>query len=550
MNDASQPGVPAGATSPEKVHGRVLVVDDESLNRAVLRKLLVAQGCEVIEAASGEDGIELARRQSPDLALVDVMMPGMTGYEVCKRMRGDAATGTIPVILVTARREVEDVEHGFDLGAFDYIRKPFNPRELMARVRNALALKHSSDKMRLWREQMTRELELAGSLQRKLFPAHPLFTRDFEISVAYRPTLTVGGDVFDVINLPGGGLCVYVGDVSGHGVGPALVSTLLKAIVAEVVRELASAGPAAVSREIDVRFRRHVSNPSMYTTLFLAIYNPARSVWTCMNCGHPAPLLILPDGRDLSSPLDSGGDVPIGFAIPSPSGYAVSGETEAPAPPGSVLILFTDGLLDARHHATEQPCGMEGLRGMILHEIREPLCVSPAGRLLSAMSAAGYELDRDDVSVLMVRHKVSSELRIECDLAVDVVAVSETAARAEQALTADGWPDEEAMKVRLAIMEHGTNIARHGRAKPGSVIRFAMWIRGRLCLVLVRDRGREWDHAAALAAVRDEPLDRECKRGLALIEAISVDSAFFRYGEENNTYLAFVRDSGTMGPSQ
>ena len=535
-----------GRLAGEGVHGRVLVVDDERPNRAVMSKLLRAIGCEVIEAATGEVAIELARRHAPDLALVDVMMPGLSGYDVCRYMRQNPATMNIPVILVTARREVEDVEHGFDLGAFDYIRKPFNSRELIARVRNAMALKHSSDDMRLRQEKMSRELELAGSLQRKLFPTDPVFLGDFEIHVAYQPSLTVGGDVFDVIRLPGDGFCVYVGDVAGHGVAPALVSTLLKAVVSEVAREFAASGPAEVCRHIDIRFRRHVTNPAIYATLFLAIFDARRSVWACMNCGHPDPILMLADGSNASGSLRGKGCMPIGFAASQPADITPDEAIEAPAPPGSSLCLFTDGLLDARLGATGEPCGDEGLARAVRQVLEERPPFNPASRVLNVLREDGYELNRDDCIVLMVQRKDPATLRLDALVPTDIPSVAAAAAHAEEKLLAEGWPNEEAVKVRLAIMEHGTNVVKHGRAAAGSSIRLMMRVEGPCCRVLLCDRGREWDFAASLAAAHGEPDDRESKRGLALIRAVATDAWFFRHEEENRACLLFARDSGTI----
>ena len=527
--------------------GRVLVMDDELPNRMILRKLLSAQGYEVVEAADGEIGLELASWCAPDLALVDVMMPGLSGYEVCDLLRKTPATSMISVILVTARREVEDVERGFDLGAFDYIRKPFNPRELLARVRNALALKRGSDEMRLWREKMTRELELAGSLQRKLFPAHPLFVGDFAVDVAYQPSLTVGGDVFDIIDLPEGWLCVYVGDVCGHGVASALVSALLKAVIAEVARESFREGPAAVCRAVDTRFRRQVANPAIYATLFMAIFDPVRSIWTCMSCGHPDAFLIVKGGEDASELLAGGGDLPIGFASPKPALFAASGETRAPAPPGSTLVLLTDGLLEALHGITGEPCGSERVKESVLGVLRGRRHINLAGRVLDALRQAGYELNRDDCSLLFVERQHAAARRLDLELPLDIQAVSAAAAQAEAVLLSQGWAEDEAMGVRLATMEHGTNVLRHGHAAPTSKIRLQLWLTNDLCRVLVQDRGREWDMAACLAAYQDGPDNRESKRGLALIHTLAADTDFFRQNDENFACLAFVRGLGKMG---
>ncbi|MCX7010803.1 MAG: response regulator [Kiritimatiellaeota bacterium] len=199
----SQPTIP-----PEPLGGRVLIVDDELSTRAYLKKILATRGCEVLEAADGALALQLARAHKPDLMLLDVMMPGTGGYEVCQTMKSDPVLREIPIIMVTVRSDIADVEHAFQLGAFDYVRKPFNPRELIARVRNALLLKRSTEEVCAWKQKMSRELELAGSLQRKLFSAQPLLTEHFAVHSVFQPSMNIGGDFFDVLPLKDGGLAV------------------------------------------------------------------------------------------------------------------------------------------------------------------------------------------------------------------------------------------------------------------------------------------------------------------------------------------------------
>jgi CheY-like chemotaxis protein len=164
----------------QHLSGRVLVVDDELPNRLYLRKLLEARECEVFDAASGGEALTVAFKQLPDLILVDVIMPEMSGFELCDKLRKEPRTSHIPLIMVTAKSKIEDIETGFELGAMDYIRKPFNPRELILRVGNALALKRSNDALTIWNKRVARDLELAGAIQRSLFSDVPHFSHRFE----------------------------------------------------------------------------------------------------------------------------------------------------------------------------------------------------------------------------------------------------------------------------------------------------------------------------------------------------------------------------------
>jgi len=119
---------------------RILVIDDLPENVFMLQDRLENEGYDVLTAYDGKAGIEKAIAELPDLILLDVMMPGITGIEVCKNLVNDPATSDIPIILVTAKSGAEDTKEGLEAGAFDYIKKPFSRIELLARVHSALKL--------------------------------------------------------------------------------------------------------------------------------------------------------------------------------------------------------------------------------------------------------------------------------------------------------------------------------------------------------------------------------------------------------------------------
>jgi two-component system alkaline phosphatase synthesis response regulator PhoP len=119
-------------------HETILVIEDEEDILELIRYNLDREGYRVVCAESGEKGLEIARRQRPDLLLLDLMLPGLDGLEVCKRMKADSSIATLPIVMVTARGEEADVVTGLELGAEDYVTKPFSPRVLVARVRAVL----------------------------------------------------------------------------------------------------------------------------------------------------------------------------------------------------------------------------------------------------------------------------------------------------------------------------------------------------------------------------------------------------------------------------
>lgn len=118
---------------------KVLIVDDEIDSLKLIGLLLESKGYEVLAAQNGERAIEKALEEIPDLVILDVMMPGMSGYEVCRRLRTDPRTATIPILMFTAKTQVMDKVIGFEAGADEYLTKPIQPTELIDRVETLLA---------------------------------------------------------------------------------------------------------------------------------------------------------------------------------------------------------------------------------------------------------------------------------------------------------------------------------------------------------------------------------------------------------------------------
>jgi diguanylate cyclase (GGDEF)-like protein len=117
---------------------KILVIDDSDLMLNIIRDIIESAGYEAVTASSGKEGLDLVRKEKPDLVLLDVIMPEMNGFEVCEILRNDDSNNLLPIIILTAKSKDEDKLRGLELGADDYIIKPFNPRELISRVNNTL----------------------------------------------------------------------------------------------------------------------------------------------------------------------------------------------------------------------------------------------------------------------------------------------------------------------------------------------------------------------------------------------------------------------------
>ena len=133
---------------------RVLVVDDEAPIRLLCRVNLEAEQMDVLEAADGLSGLEAARRERPDVILLDVMMPGLDGWRVAEELLEDPDTSSIPIVFLTARAELRDQARGLDLGGLDYVTKPFNPVELAQTIRNVISRVEGGERDELRRAKL------------------------------------------------------------------------------------------------------------------------------------------------------------------------------------------------------------------------------------------------------------------------------------------------------------------------------------------------------------------------------------------------------------
>lgn len=536
-----------GATEIEKgfnrsLDGRILVVDDELPNRLYLRKLLSSRGCSVAEAADGPAALKSAREQQPELILADVMMPGMDGFELCRLLKADPLTHSIPVILVTAKSKIDDIETGFVQGAMDYIRKPFNPRELLLRVGNALDLKRSNESLTRWKARLSHELELAGAMQRSIFSEAPLFADDFEVRTAYRPCMDVGGDIFDIIELPQGGLCVYIGDVSGHGVAPAMISSFLKATIGELVRQSPFSGPARICNQLHSRFLQTVGKASYYATFFMAVFDPQTRHWRCMNCGHPNPV-IMKDGHSVSENLFSqGGGVPIGFALAGNEPYEEADEVYLESLEGSYFVMYTDGIIEARRADTQEDCGSENFIAAVRQVVKEERPFHKPAAVLNRLSAQGYLLNEDDCTAITIYMNPRESVLFSAQIHVSLDAVSDMALRVETVLLHAGWPEESATAARLLAMEHGANIVEHGDVDADQYIGVRVLSCDSLCKIIFSDSGREWDLvSAAKKGIRDDDMS-EGGRGVAIINSLSEYCERYRVNNRNVTFYVLNKE--------
>lgn len=346
-------GLATNSTAAGAKPGRILVVDDNQTNRRLLQAILARKGYRTTIAIDGEQAVQTALADPPDLILLDVMMPRKDGYQVCAELKHDPRFAEIPIVFLSALAAATDRVKGLELGAADYINKPFDIAEVLARVKTQLQisiltrdLRAANGELLRRQAQLEQDLRAARDIQTSLLPrlksiAEPWVKADWR----FAPCDQVGGDVFNVFWLDHEHLGAYVVDVSGHGVPAAMVTVA-------VSRSLSIDGGCTVERGVDgsaliaspgqVMRRLDQEYPierfgKFFTIVYLVLNCRTRTLkFSC--AGHPPPLLVRGDGSVQS--LEAGGTIiGIGAALPFE-------EDQLQLRPNDRLFLYSDGITE------------------------------------------------------------------------------------------------------------------------------------------------------------------------------------------------------------
>jgi sigma-B regulation protein RsbU (phosphoserine phosphatase) len=331
----------------------VLVVDDAPANLQVVRSIL-KDDFKIKVATSGAKALELVKTKPyPDLILLDVMMPEMDGYEVCGILKSTPEARDIPVIFLTGKTDTDDETKGFEVGAVDYIHKPFSPAVVKARVHTHLVLRESRDQLARQLLDINNELEMAREIQLSILPHEIPKITGMEIAARYIPMSSVAGDFYDFIVVDETHLGILIADVSGHGLPAALIASMLQVALAAQFR--CACDPAQVlaglNHSLCGKFKRH------FVTASYLFVDMEKNTLKYASAGHPPPLYWRASAGCASELMESGlllGQFP----------EAAYSFVEAPLEQGDKAILYTDGILEARS-PSEQEFGADLLKGFL-----------------------------------------------------------------------------------------------------------------------------------------------------------------------------------------
>lgn len=321
----------------------VLVVDDAPANIRLVNEIL-HDNYRVRVATSGMKALQLAAGgPAPDLILLDVVMPEMDGYEVCARLKHDAATRDIPVIFLTGQTESADETRGFQAGAVDYIHKPFSPSVVAARVRTHLALRDTREQLARQLAEIRSELETARQIQLSILPQAVPRLADLDIAARYFPMSAVAGDFYDFLSPDEKHVGILVADVSGHGMPAALIASMLKIAFAAQARIACDPARLLTGLNETLCGKFH----SQYVTAGYAWIDLEGQKLVYAGAGHPPLLMRQCASGKTRTVLENG--LFLGL-FPEADYTAV----EVPFQPGDWIVMYTDGVTEMANSGEEQ----------------------------------------------------------------------------------------------------------------------------------------------------------------------------------------------------
>ncbi|MCX7678919.1 MAG: SpoIIE family protein phosphatase [Spirochaetes bacterium] len=373
--------------------GKILIVDDDIVNIQVLINHLSLSGYDVRIARSGQQAIELvsSKLYEPDLILLDIMMPVMTGFEVCKIIRETYKPFELPIIMVTARTNSDDIRASFEVGANDYITKPFDKSELLIRVKNAIDLKKATEKHHRFLE-IQKDLLIAKEIQKQILPKEIPRISKINIATIYLPMEGIGGDFYDFHLLNDELVGIFVADVVGHGISAAMLAAMIK-IAFSVNLEFAHK-PNELMRSINNELAKYLGH--LFITAHYIVLDLKENKCIFSNAGHWPPLLYRRKENAFLSLHTRGRPLGTGFSTDFHSAIL-------PIARGDRIFIFTDGLIECRNKNGEI-FGEDRLRCFLTDTIN----LSPEDAISSIISSAFQWTGKhelyfdDDVCMLIV----------------------------------------------------------------------------------------------------------------------------------------------------
>lgn len=337
---------------PQTETGKILLVDDSESSRQILLRHLERQGHTVKGAASGPEALAMLKEETFDLIILDYMMPGLSGYQVLKKIKEDEELSHLPVIMISALEELDSIVSCIELGAEDYLPKQFNPVLLQARIGVSLEKKRLRDQEQMYTQALlesqavlARELSDAADYVRNLLP-QPFSAGPVQTDWLFIPSAQLGGDCFNYYWVDEENLVFYLMDVSGHGIRAALLSvSIMNLLHSRTLDNDVLLQPTEVMKYLNQTFQMEEQN-NMYFTLWYGVFNRKTRVLSFVSAGAP-PVLRVSSGEEQDSEksvrLLGSSDIIVGVDLEAE--YHLKQEK---IEKGDILYLLSDGVFEVK----------------------------------------------------------------------------------------------------------------------------------------------------------------------------------------------------------
>jgi sigma-B regulation protein RsbU (phosphoserine phosphatase) len=497
---------------------RVLVVDDAKANIDILVEGL-KDDHKLSVAMSGETALQLAARTPPDLVLLDIVMPGLDGYEVCRRLRQMPETSDVPVMFLSSLEDVQNKTRGFEAGANDYLTKPFHMLEVKARVRSLLKAKAYSDAVK---EQIASELRIAREIQMGMLP-HEFTAVEEAYGVRFgavlEPAREVGGDLYGVCAAAPDRLVIFLGDVSGKGVPASLFMVRAISLARLLARDICE--PERILARLNDELA--ADNPSgMFVTFLCAVFEPRSQRLTLANAGHCRPVLV-PFNEPPRWVVKR-----LGTALGFEPGLEFE-RTELPLRPGDALILYSDGVSEA-FNPQDECYGSDRLLADAGGLAGQSAAAITSGLLRNVRAFAGAAPQSDDIAIMTLTVNAGARIKLDLHATPDEVMRGVEALR--EFAAAQGVPEEQVFGLALALEECASNIVNHAlRREAQRTFQVAIERTRESFVIELHDDGPEFDPTAARDRPQEEDGDSSGGWGIELVR-------------RNIDEIRYQRDSG------
>mgnify|MGYP001107058559 CR=1 FL=1 len=322
---------------------KILIVDD-SRTIVILINSILKEDYDTVTASDGLQAIEVNNREKPDLVLMDVEMPNMNGYEACKKIKEQSKNTFTPIIFITSKGDLQSIKTGLRAGAEDYLTKPFEPEELLARVQAVLRTKKLYNQLMEAHDIIDRERDTIARIQQSLLCQELPKVAGFNFFADYQPSSKASGDYYDFIQIDDDHLGVLVADVSGHGTPAAVIMAMMRVLLRSFLTKVRS--PKEVLETINRILCENQNLGYFITAFYGVIHLPSRKM-KYASAGHNPPLLI-----DYGTGSVQYLKTKKGFPLMINSQNEIE-ELETLLPPNSKLICYTDGLTEVRGRGSD-----------------------------------------------------------------------------------------------------------------------------------------------------------------------------------------------------